>query len=79
MTNNLKLSIMKKRNLKNLHLNKKSIASFDLKKTTGGAFSRADSSCFCSFSCDPTETVAFCDTWASCYPVELTDYCRPNP
>lgn len=70
---------MKKRNLKKLSLNKKAISSFNLAETKGGAFSRYPSSCFCSFSCEPTETVAFCETWASCYPVELTDFCDHTP
>ncbi|EDP94962.1 hypothetical protein U8527_15495 [Kordia algicida OT-1] len=70
---------MKKRNLKTLHLNKKSISSFNSTKTKGGAFSRRNGSCLCSFTCEPTETVAFCETWATCYPFELTDFCEPTP
>lgn len=58
---------MKKRNLKALKLQKKSISSLATSEMLQGGIKSYRSLC---------DTDYFCDTWASCEPFKLSDYCH---
>ncbi|WP_420570857.1 hypothetical protein [Kordia sp.] len=61
---------MKKRSLKALKLTKKSISALtNVKNVQGGRGGSLIGVC---------DTEYFCDTWASCDPIKLSDFCDPR-